>query len=210
MHETYGLVETAAPATEPVTRAEAKLHCRIDSDLTADDALVDRLIAAARRYCEERCARSFVTRTYRLSFPSFPWLAPPGTSWRGAAGGVRLPRGPVISLSSVKYRDPDGVLQTLATTEYTLDADSGVLQPAAYTAWPATQAWRSDGVQVVYSAGCGAASAVPESLKQAVLLLVGFWYEGREAVAAGVGGVGNKALDFSVDALLGVCWDGRY
>ena len=46
-----------APASEPVTRDEAKTHCRVIG--TADDSYVDSLITAARLYVERRTGRAF-------------------------------------------------------------------------------------------------------------------------------------------------------
>ena len=45
-----GLKQTVAPAVEPISLTEGKLHLRIDT--TAEDGLISSLIKTARQYCE--------------------------------------------------------------------------------------------------------------------------------------------------------------
>ena len=79
-----------APALEPVTLSEARLHCRVDS--TDENALLTALIVAAREHVENLTGRALITRTYLL-------LA--------AANGyaVELPMPPFVALSSVQTVD---------------------------------------------------------------------------------------------------------
>ena len=112
-----------APADEPVTRAEAKLQCRIDADLTADDALIDGLVAAVREQAEHEIGGALVTQTWERTLDAFPV----------SGGAIELGMPPVQSLVSVKYLDAAGTEQTLAPSAYTLDAASSV--PAAVKAW---------------------------------------------------------------------------
>ena len=53
-------------------------------------------------------------------------------------------------------------------------------------------------VKVTFTAGFGDASTIPDDLKAAVKLLIGHWYEHREAV------VGVEARDSSTPLPLGV------
>jgi hypothetical protein len=66
----YSVNVKSAPPAEPVTRAEAKLHLKVDA--TADDALIDGLIVAAREWTENYCRRSWVQRTLELRLDCFP------------------------------------------------------------------------------------------------------------------------------------------
>jgi len=59
-----GLKQTVAPALEPVSLTEAKLHLRIDT--TAEDVLISSLIKAARQYCENYQRRAYITQTWEL------------------------------------------------------------------------------------------------------------------------------------------------
>lgn len=164
------LRRTAAPATEPVTLAEAKLHLRVDH--SADDALIGVLIAAAREQAEHRTGRSLIDQQWTLTLDAFP-------------DAIRLRMGRVTAISEVRYVDPAGATQVLAPASYTLDnaADyANWLFPAAGYTWPATID-QPNAVTVVYRAGEASAANVPVSVKQWILLLVGQWYAHREAGA---------------------------
>lgn len=161
-----------APAMEPVTLAEAKLHLRvIDS---SDDALIGTLITAARAHAENVCRRAFVTQKWVLYLDAFP------------AGKIQLPFPTLQSVESVKYRDTDGALVTLDAAQYVVDAISepGAVTPAYGASWPFTQAI-PNAVQISYTAGYGEATDVPAEIKVWMLVRVGALYENREEVAAG-------------------------
>lgn len=161
-----------APASEPVTRAEAKLQCRIDADLTADDALIDGLIAAVREQAEHEIGGALVTQTWERTLDAFP----------AAGGAIELGMPPVQSITSVKYLDAAGTEQTLAPSAYTLDAVAapGWALPAAGTDWPAAGDY-ANAVRVRFVAGFGLAAAVPAAVKAWMLLHIAEWYAQREA-----------------------------
>lgn len=192
--ENYGLVQTSAPAAEPVTLAEAKLHLRVDGG--DEDALIGSLVTAARQTCESASGRSFVTQTWKLTLDHFRgWL-------------IELPRPPLQSVTSIVYVDPAGVSQTLSASLYEVDVTSptGTVAPIWSGYWPATQ-YKRQAVAITYVAGYGAASAVPEAIKAAIKLLVGHYYENREAV---VTGMTASELPLGVGSLLMGQWHGGY
>ena len=84
------ITRTAAPASYPVTTAEAKSHLRVD--ISDDDTLIASMISAATDYVELATGRSFVTRTYRADLSAF-------------ADVIELPMRPIISVTSIKYYD---------------------------------------------------------------------------------------------------------
>lgn len=169
----YALKQTVAPTEEPVTIDEAKAQTRLDE---ADDAsLLEGMIAAGRRYVETLTRRQLVTATFTLKLDAFP-----------SGSTIRLPRPPTQSVSSITYIDTGGDLQTLATSVYDVDTDS---EPArvslAYNqVWPATRD-QDNAVTLTFINGYGAASAVPDTFKQAIRLLVGHWWENRESIVIG-------------------------
>ena len=59
-----GIKVVTPPATEPVTLAEAKLHLRVDG--SDEDALITRLISAAREQCEQELGRALADPTVDL------------------------------------------------------------------------------------------------------------------------------------------------
>jgi uncharacterized phiE125 gp8 family phage protein len=188
MQQRFGLQMVLEPASEPVTLQELKAQLRVDG--SAEDAYLNSLEVAARVDLENRTNRAFVTQTRRLWLDRFPqtggiymWCQQGVYTEPGYGGEIRLPMSPLTSVSNIKYIDTDGTLQTLASTEYKVDAISepARIVPAWGKFWPSTRA-EPNAVQVEYVCG-QAAALVPAGLKQAILLLAGHWYENREASA---------------------------
>lgn len=172
----YAIEVITHPTEEPVTLAEAKQHARVDA--VEDDALITGYVTAARTWAEGFTRRAFVTQTLRVVLPEFP---------AGCEPVIRLPLSKVQSVSSVKYVDAAGVLQTLSSPadyEEHLEYEPALLAPAYGTGWPAARAVRN-AVQIEFIAGYGAAAAVPEGIKLAMKQLVAHWYAHRESVISG-------------------------
>lgn len=197
------LRQISQPAAEPVSLTDAKLHLRVD--FPDDDALISALIVAARQQAEMITRRVFVTQQWAFALDAFPnpgsvfssanWYGPqwsnsPGPLTMAPQTGktgyeIRVPLAPLVSVDSLQYLDTDGVLQTLAPSAYKVDTfgEPSKIVPAYATGWPATRT-EINAVQVTFTAGYGAASAVPEGIKRWMLLMVGALYENREMVAA--------------------------
>ena len=162
-----------APAVEPVTLAEAKLHLRVDG--TDQDTLIAGLIQAAREHLETVIlGRALVTQTLEYVVSRFPcWEMP-------------LPRPPLQSVTTVKYTDSLNAEHTLSNTLYCLNIDRspGLLTPAYGKSWPTATLAPTGAIRIRYVAGYGLAAAVPQAFKQAILLLVGHLYANRELTSA--------------------------
>jgi len=173
-----------APADEPVTLIEAKDHLRVDG--SDDDALISVLITAASKWAEEYTGRQFVTATW-------DWFLD------GFCPSFSAPLPPLQSVTSIKYLDTAGAEQTLDSATYRVDAVSepGRIALDYGKTWPSTYSV-INAVTVRFVSGYGAAAAVPEPIRQAMLILIGELYEQRqESVPASVG-----AVPFGVRALL--------
>jgi len=157
---------TTAPVLEPVTLAEAKLHLKVD--YTADDALITELIKTARQKCEQFQNRAFIEQIITAKLDSF-------------SNVIALPMPPLISVTTVKYLDTNGVQQTLANTYYDEDKTSqpGLITLGYNDSWPAVRS-QHHAVEIIYKAGYGAAaSTVPEYIKTATKLWLSDLYEAR-------------------------------
>ncbi len=163
------LKSITAPASEPVTLAEAKLHVR--QDLDADDTLITGLITAAREEVERISWHGLLTQTWELVLDRWP-----------ACDAIELPHPPLQSVTSVKYTDSNGVETTWSAANYVVDTDSvpGRIVLGFNVAWPLFVLQPTGGIRIRYVAGWTSAANVPQALKQAMLLLVGHWYENRE------------------------------
>ena len=179
-------VITEAPKAEPISLEEAKAHLRVDGE--DEDALISGLIKAARNYAENYTNRAFVTQTITAYLDFFP-----------ARYCIELPKPNLQNVVHIKYYDSDNAEHTFSSDNYFVDDISFVGRVALNygKSWPSFTPRRVNAVEIEYVAGYGDAVKVPESIKQAMLLLVGHWYHNREAE----GQVG-KELEFSVKALL--------
>lgn len=178
------------PVEEPLTLDEAKAQCRVD--VADDDTLITALIVAAREYCEARDWRAYVTQTLDLYLDAWP-----------VGSQIELPRPPVQSVTSITYTDEDGTAATISASDYVLDTvtEPGRIVLKSNISWPSVTLQIVNGIVVRYVAGYGLAVAVPQRIKQAMLLLVGHWYENREQTT--VGAV-SRSIEFAVESLLGV------
>lgn len=178
---------TGAPA-DLLSLAEAKEHLRRDDD--DENGFISSLISAVSALLDDPdgpVGRALVEQTW--TFKDWP-----------PSRRLVLPVSPVISVESIEYFDAAEVQQTLTVSDFHLRAneDEAFLEPKAGISWPAMAAL-PDAVTVTYKAGYGAAADVPEDLRQASKLLLGHWYENREAVV--VGTIATE-LPIGVDALI--------
>jgi len=179
------------PAREPLTLAEAKLHCKVDDDQTEADAEIASFIVRARRRAENYTHRALITQTWESRFDYF-------------SGWMLLPHGSLQSVESVKYIDSNGAEQTVAASVYEVDTFSplgGVYLGYSQT-WPSPRV-EPQAVRIRFVAGYGAyGSDVPEEIRGAMLLMIGDMNENKET-----GGVGTVAFEYKssimIESMLG-------
>lgn len=183
-------IVTAQPAEEPITLAEMRAQIGVTrAEDTARDAIIINRIKTARLWCEAFTRRAFVTQEitgYADSFHSFFDL-----------------RCNLQSVTSVNYIDSAGVNQVLAPNQYLVDTVHHRVHPAYGVSWPATRD-QPNAVWIVYQAGYGLISDVPEDVKDALKFIVGQWENYQETIEGGqrpmtIPNAAKQLLNFHVD-----------
>lgn len=189
---------TSLISSEPVTLEEARKHLRIEpfgSPLVhPDDDYILRLISASRAWCEEYTKRALATQNISVSLSEFP------------DDYIELPIEPVQSVTNITYIDTNGAQQTLSTNVWVFDDYENRIYAKYGQTFPSTQAV-SNAVTVNYVAGYTDGLSpdiyeVPESIKQAILLMVGSYYENRQQDQMGNTRISFNSLPYGVDMLL--------
>ena len=184
------------PTAELLTLDEVRLHLRLDAyDSPAahpDDPIVTALIAAAREFAENYTGRSLALRTVELTLDAFP-----------ACRNIPLTMPPLFAVEFVRYIDSDEVEQTFTgwtlndyVTPARIELDPGIEWPATFTQVNAVRVRLQTGYMAADESPSG--TALPKSVRQAMLLVIGHMYENREASSV----VSLNELPLSVTALL--------
>lgn len=161
--------QTSAPASEPITLAEAKAQLRVESDFTDDDTWITTAITVVREKVEALTNRALMPQSFELAIEGFE-------------DEIQLPKPPFTSLTSIQYYDEDEVLQTLASSYYLVNdfAEPAIITKKTDQTYPSTFD-RPDAVRIAFSAGYADAASVPASIKQAMLMLLTDLYDNRSA-----------------------------
>jgi uncharacterized phiE125 gp8 family phage protein len=180
----------SGPAAEPVSLDDAKAYLKLDTD--DEDALVTTLVTAARLHVEGTTGRALLNQSWRLVLDDWP-----------SVGLLRLPVAPLQSLTAITAYDINGDPVTLSTDGVLWDAQAAptlLYLPAGFG--DAVILRPLQAIEIDYVAGYGTDPAdVPATLRQALLLLVAYWFEHRDAVVlAGSGSVIPSGFDQLVGA----------
>jgi uncharacterized phiE125 gp8 family phage protein len=182
------------PAAVPVSMAEVKAQCRIDS--SDEDALLAGYVRSAVDMVENMSGLRLISQVWDWSVDTFP----------GHCGWLRLPLAPLMSIPQVVYMNEAGAVLTLASSVY-LVRGIGAVQPgrlilAPDQEWPVT--WRGVGAVTVHMmVGFGSDhNAVPHDLRQAASMLVAYWFSQREAASIGPDSGPVSDVPFSVKQIL--------
>jgi len=143
----------------------------VSENANVEDTLISALITTAREYCETLTRRALATQTLELILDDF------------YCNYIELPKSPVQSVTSIKYKDEDGVETTWSTDEYIADVDKtpALIVPNTDYDFPIFSPYPTGAVRIRYIAGYSDFGVIiPKSIKQAMLLLIGHLYENRE------------------------------
>lgn len=153
----------------------AKAHCRVTS--SSEDTLITQYLNAAIAWVENYTRKKLTATTaITETFAAFP----------GDPYAFALTWGPTPATVVVTYTDEAGDEQEISTARLVGDK----VYPPLDTEWPVIEA--NSTIEVAYTAGY---STVPADLDNAVLLLVGEYYDNRTASVA------SSAVTAAVESL---------
>lgn len=151
------LERVTAPASEPVSLAEAKLYLRMDS--TSEDSLISDLIVAARMSAEIYLKSSLISQSWKLVY----------NDYLDAEVSLLMP--PVVGVSSVAVVNRDGTSETIAPANYYLNAAKNILLFDNYVS--------GFSIEITYNTGYGNAAQVPQPIKYGILAHIAAMYDER-------------------------------
>lgn len=171
----------AGPAEEPVSLAEAKAFLKVDD--SDEDGLITTLIGAARLHIEGVTGRALLAQSWRVVLDDWP-----------DNGAVKLPVTPFVAVTEINAYDAAGAAYEVPLAQFLSEPDR-LLLPATVAGMPVLR--ERQGIEIDYVAGFGTDPGdVPDDIRQALLLLVGHWFENRDAViVAGSGSVVPSGFD---------------
>lgn len=166
-------IKIITPPAAALSLEQLRRHCKIDPPTSVNDADTDlsAALAAAQSTCEHYTGISIGSQILELALDVFP------------DAGIALPRGPVTSITSVTYLDASGASQVLASGAYRLNdyVTPQELLPSVNTEWPTTYV-DTNAVKIRYVAG---SATIDGAVAQALRLLVGLYYDNRNAADKG-------------------------
>lgn len=170
------LTETSAIQDTDLPVAAFRAHLRLGTgfaDEATNDPLLLQYLRAAIHTIEGRISKALLSRGFKLTLPGWRW-----------SDAQSLPIAPISAITAVVMRDVAGTPSTVDPARYQLRQDrhrpqicaTGVVLPMVPTKGAA---------EVSFIAGFGATwDAVPDDLRQAVLLLAAHYYEARTGAEA--------------------------
>lgn len=160
-------ITVTVPTFEPVTIEQARKQVELSDTDFAHDHQLTLLIQAAREQVESDTDLVLGQKTVFVFSESFE-------------SSMQLQLRPVQSITSIKYYDSNNGLTTLATSFYDLDSAYRKIVLKYNQLWPAVVAGRYDAVEITYVVGYTSQALIPAIAKQACLLLIGNYFEGRD------------------------------
>lgn len=172
-------VSTTTAAQIPASVYErCKKHLRITADTETD--VVRLYLEGAVNDAETYTSRALWNTTFLYTRDCFP-----------SSRTIILPRSPAVSVTSVKYYDEDGTLQTFASSNYYV-ANNDQLEARIVlkedSSWPDLESGRPEAVEITFIAGYGTLMEdIPGMLLNGIILYAGHIYDNRNVDWKGVG-----------------------
>lgn len=153
------LLGTVDDTVIPVSLTQAKANSNIEHSDT--DAYLQLVLDAAVSEAESYTERSILKRAAKIIYGGFQEQ-------------LYINYGPVLEISSLKYYDASGELQTVAAENYAVLPQENGLSALLYFKWeaaPEVEAKNPFPVEINLVCGYANANAIPADIKKAILLI---------------------------------------
>jgi len=165
----------------PITLEEIKDHLQIERGETGSDEVLKGLRAASVEMAQNITGRKLMSQKWDVYFDDWP-----------DGNEIELPFSPLISVSTagITYTGSTSNTMTLGSTSWAVDTVSEpprIVLDNTVNSWPTDELHYNNPIRIVGTYGYSASSDVPRSIKHAMLLMIGHWYENREETITGVG-----------------------
>lgn len=177
MNLTY--TKLSEPLVPPISLSEVKNHLRLDT--SEEDLVVQGLIDSATVFCEDFQRRCFINRTMSLWLQELPMCEQ-----------IEIPRPPLVSVEALIIHYTDGTTQTIDSSLYEVHTENEpgtiIMSSNASITIPSDKTiLQVNPYEIQFTCGYGTSSKdIPANVKQAMLLLIGHWFNNKEDTIPGV------------------------
>lgn len=160
------IVRTSKPQGQPYPLGFVKNYLRVDG--TSDDNVIGTLISAAAGVIYTETWIDLQTASY--------------TAYLDDYADIEIKRYPITEITSVKYYDVNGSLQTMSSgTDYEVDLN-GDFAKVRFINTPALRDKEYNNIEIAFKSGYLTHYDIPEELTNAMLMLVKDWYDDQRQV----------------------------
>lgn len=184
LRDPYGKVVVAtSPSVEPVALSRAKEHLRVTT--SDDDTYIERLIQVSRMMVEKHTRQIWTAAAFNVFYDDFP-----------STDTIVIPDLTNISSVTVLYTDLTDTEVIWAATNYhtALSTKPARIVKKTNSDWPSTS--QAPGAVRISVSTAAPSTGVPQPIVQAILMLVGHFYENRQEVVDRVQYQMPNAMEF--------------
>jgi uncharacterized phiE125 gp8 family phage protein len=184
---------------EPITLEDVKSQLRLELGQTNEDEFLEGLITAARQHVENITGRKLMPQTWTVYYDAWP-------SGKDNYDTIEIPYPPLRSIPStgLVYTDSTSGSTTLSSTAWAADtvSEPGRLVLDYNDDWPTVTLHNNNPIAIEFNCGYSTAATIPGTIKQAVKMLIGHYYENRESVTGTPSGMKIEETPWAVKTLL--------